>query len=131
MGKLSAKQAHTLANDFLAMATAIGEYRYREIINLSVEQNQHLKELHKELLDTADELYTRSANLVMYEVEASLERISSVSTNIREAFRKIADVQQAIDRATQLVSLGAAVLRRDPLAIKDTLTTIITNEDIS
>jgi hypothetical protein len=131
MGQLTAKQTHDLANDFLVMASAIGDYRYREITNLNADENLRLKELHNALLDTADELYTRSANLVMDEVEASLNHINNITQKIHDAFQKIADVQQAIDRATQLVRLGTAVLTSDPLAIKDTLTTIIANEELS
>ncbi len=129
MGQLNAHQANDLANHFLAMATAIGDYRYGEINNLSSDENQQLKEIHQVLLDIADELYTRSANLVMDEVSASLRHINDISTNIQETFQSIVDVQKAIDRATQLVSLGTSVLNRDPLAIKDSLTSILTTQD--
>lgn len=129
MGQLNAHQAHDLANDFLAMATTVGDYRYREISSLSEGENQELKEVHQALLDIADELYTRSANLVMDEVVASLNQINSITARMEDTFRNIVDVQKAIDRATQLVNLGTALLKRDPLAIKDSLTTILTTED--
>ena len=121
MGKLKAKQAHQLANNFLAIAQALGNYRYENFDTLSRSNNRKLKDLHWSILQTADDLYTLSATLVMDDVEDSLSKIEKITNNLQRTFKKITSVQKAIDYATQAVTLGGAILSKNPVAIKDAI----------
>ena len=71
MAKLTTQQANELANNFLAMAQAIGEYRYQNFDSLSKIQNQKIRDLHWSILNYADDLYTMSATLVLNDVEVT------------------------------------------------------------
>jgi len=45
MANLTAEQVNKLADNFSAMAQAVGEYRYKNYENLSESQNQQIKDL--------------------------------------------------------------------------------------
>ena len=77
MGKLTSKQVNELANNFLALAQSIGDYRYKNYDSLTKAQNKKLRESHKRTLDYSDDLYTLSATLVMDEAKSSLSKLNT------------------------------------------------------
>lgn len=121
MAKLTAQQANELANNFLALAQAIGDYRYQNFDNLSKPQNQKIRDLHWSILNYADDLYTLSATLVMDDVQASLASISSVTSQIKATYKTLQNVQKAINVAATVVTLGASILSKNPQAIADSI----------
>jgi len=121
MAKLTAQQANELANNFLALAQAIGDYRYQNFDNLSKTQNQKIRDLHWSILNYADDLYTLSATLVMDDVQASLASISSVTSQIKATYKTLQNVQKAINVAATVVTLGASILSKNPQAIADSI----------
>ena len=50
MGKLTSKQVNELANNFLALAQTLGDYRYKNFASLTKTQNKKLREAHKRTL---------------------------------------------------------------------------------
>ncbi len=121
MAQLTAEQANALANDFLAMAQAIGDYRYNYFNTLTDDQKQRIKDLHWTLLNYADDLYTQSAILVMNNVKDALTQITTISTEIRKSYQALQNVQKAIDVATAAATLGAAFMSKSPQAVAKAL----------
>ncbi len=129
MGKLKARQVHEIADHFLAIGRAISDYRYSNIKSLQDPLNKALKDLYWSVLNTADSLYTNSATLVIDDVEASLTTIRQISKEMQETFKTLIGIQEAIDRATGIVSLGSAILIKDPAAIKLALGKLLEKEE--
>ncbi|MCH5717198.1 hypothetical protein [Niabella hibiscisoli] len=84
MAALTSKQITALADQFLAFAKAVGDYRIQHDEELNASQKKDLKSYHKQLLNRSDELYTTSATLVMDEIETSIESIKSVTSRLED-----------------------------------------------
>jgi hypothetical protein len=125
MAKLTAQQANELANNFLAVAQAIGDYRYRNFDTLTKQQNQKIRDLHWSILNYADDLYTLSATLVMNNVQTSLTSIGAVTTQIHTTYKTLQNVQKAINVAASVVTLGASILSKNPQAIADSISGLV------
>uniref|UniRef100_UPI004048E60F hypothetical protein n=2 Tax=Flavobacterium sp. TaxID=239 RepID=UPI004048E60F len=121
MANLTSQQANELANNFLALAQAIGDYRYQNFDTLSKPQNQKISDLHLSILNYADDLYTLSATLVMDDVQTSLTSIGAVTTQIKATYKTLQNVQKAINVAESVVTLGASILSNNPQAIADSI----------
>ena len=121
MPKLTAKQTNELASHFLAFAQAIGDYRYEHFKSLSKRQNQRLKDFHWTILQHADELFTRSAVLVMDEVQTSLTTIAEISSQMKDTYKTLQQVQKALNVAASVVTLGTSILSNNPQAMADSL----------
>ena len=123
MAKLTVKQANELANNFLGLAQSIGDYRYQN--KLPRLQNQKIKDLHWSVLNFADDLYTLSATLMMDDVEQSLSTIGSITKELQAAYKKLQNVQKAINVAASIVTLGSSILSKNPQAIKESLSILV------
>ena len=124
MGNLTSQQVNQLANNFLALAEAIGEYRFQKFNSLTNAQNKQLKEFHKRTLDYSDKLYTISATLVIDDVENSLSKLNNITQEIKETYQSLENVQKAINISTSIVTIGASFFSLNPQAIKDSLDNI-------
>ena len=86
MGKLTSKQANELANNFLAVAQSIGDYRIKNYESLTKNQNLKLRQLHKKTLDYSDDLFTTSATLFMEDAENSLLKLNAITKKIKKSY---------------------------------------------
>ena len=121
MAKLTSKQGYELANNFLALAQLIGDYRIKNYNSLTKNQNIKLRQLHKRTLDYSDDLYTMSATLIMDDAEKSLSKLDSITKKIKKSYKSLKDVQKVIDIATRVVTLGASIFSLNPQAIIDSI----------
>lgn len=124
MTKLTSKQVNALANNFLALAQSIGDYRYKNYDSLTENQNKRLRESHKRTLDYSDDLYTLSASLVMNDVATSLKKIALITEKINGIYISLENVQKAINIATSVVTLGASIFSLSPQAVMDSIDTL-------
>lgn len=125
MGTLSTQQTNEIANNFLALAQVIGDYRYQKFNELSEFQNQKIKDLHWSMLNYADDLYTVSATLVMNDIQNSLTLINSITIQIKATYTTIQNVQKAINVAAATATLGASILSKNPQAIADSIVELV------
>ena len=123
MAQLTAQQANELADNFSVMAQAIEEYRQHNFDILSKPENKEIKDLHLSALNYADELYTLSATLtlVMDNVKSSLCSIEEVTNHIKDTCTTLQNVQKAINIASSVVTLGAAILSKNTKTITDSI----------
>lgn len=121
MAKLTSKQANELANCFLTMAQAIGDYRVQNFDTFSAAQNQNLKDLLAAIRKYADELFTLSAMLVLDDVETALASIGEVTNQMKSTCKTLQDIQKAINIAASLVTLGESFASKNPKAIADAI----------
>ena len=121
MAKLTSQQANELANYFLAMAQIIGDYRIQNFDALSKEQNQNIEDLFNLILKHADFLFTLSATLVMDDIQTSLSAIGEVTGKMKSTYKTLQDVQKAINIAASVVTLGEAILKKNPKAIAEAI----------
>ncbi|TAI48124.1 hypothetical protein [Flagellimonas allohymeniacidonis] len=121
MARLTSKQINELANTFLTLAQSIGDYRMNNFDTLTKAQNRKLRESHRRILNYSDDFYTISATLVMNDVEDSLARIAKITEEITKTYKSLQNVQKAINIAASVVTVGASIFSKSPLAILDAL----------
>jgi len=117
MPNLTSQQLAQLGERFLAFSQAVGNYRMENWTVLSKSQNQQIKELHRTLLNYADDLFTTSSKLVMVDIRSSLDIIDEVTGEISKTYHTLEKVQKAIAVAAAGITLGAAIFSKSPEAI--------------
>jgi hypothetical protein len=117
MAKLSSQQAHELAGNFLALALAVGDFRYANWGSLPKPDDRKLADLQWSILNAGEDMLASSATLVMEDVKDSLKRIKSITGQISDTIKSLKDVQKVIDVAAAIVNLGNDVLARNTKGI--------------
>lgn len=128
MEKLTAEQVKRLADDFLHMANALGDYRYENFKKLTKEENLRLKELYAQTLSQTTELYTRSAILVLADATTSLAQISTITSETKQLYKKLVGVQKILDRATSVLTLATAIISLDAKEITNSVKKLLSPE---
>ena len=126
MSNLTSQQVKELADNLLRMTNALGDYRYENFDRLSEEENQRIKELHQRQLTHTTELYTKSAVLVMDDVETSLQQINTITHETQTLYKNLTSVQKVLDRATSVLTLAVAIIGLDPKGITSSLKGLLT-----
>lgn len=129
MGKLNAEQVKQLADNFLLMTNALGNYRYENYQKLDEEENERLKELHYETLMYITELYTKAAVLVLDDVKEVLEHVQTITSKTKILYDKLTNVQKVIDRAIGIAGLAAAFISLDTDDISTSIQELLLAED--
>ena len=113
MANLTSEQVKQLADDLLHMTNAVGDYRYENFDKLTEDENSELKELHNQLLGQTTELYTKSALLVMNDVDESLNAIRTITEKTQNLYKNLGVVQKAIDWAARILGMASAIISLD------------------
>lgn len=117
MAKLTAQQANDLANNFLGLAQAIGDYRFTNWSALSKSDNQRLGNLQWSILNSGEDILALSTTLVMTDAQGSLSQISNITQQIKGTINTLTNIQKAINVAASIVTLGAAIISKNPQSI--------------
>jgi len=114
MPKLNATQASELARHFLALAQAIGDYRYRNWKKLSKKDNQQLADFQWSVLNCGEDMLANSTTLVLDDVKNSLGKIEDLTVKVESTLASLAKIQTIINCAAAIVILGGAVISKNP-----------------
>lgn len=125
MAALTSKQITELADQFLAFAKAVGDYRIHHDEELTASQKKDIRSYHKQLLSRADEFYTSSAILVMDEIETSLKSIKDVTAKIEKTYLHLVNIQKAIDIAAACVKMGVSIFSLNTANISQSLSELL------
>ncbi len=125
MAKLTSQQANRLANDFLGLAQAIGDFRYKNWDKFSKAKNKQLGDLQWSILNDGEDILALSTTLVMDEAAQSLEQIHQITREINKGITQLQDIQKGIDLAAAIVTLGAAILSKQPAAITGAISGVV------
>ncbi len=125
MQQLTSEQANQLSNNFLGLAQAVGDYRFENWKNLSEEENKQIANFQWSLLNYAEDILAFSVTLVMEEVAESLNKIRSVTEDIKSTLHKLKNIQKVINIAAASVTLGAAIISKDTKAIGEGIKKIV------
>ncbi|WP_209404470.1 hypothetical protein [Pseudozobellia sp. WGM2] len=126
MAKLTSEQLKILADNMLRMANALGDYRYENIDQLSKAENDTIKALHEQTLNSVTELYTKSTVLSIDDVQENLERITIITAKTQKLYKSFTTVQNVIDRATSVLKIAAAVISLDTEKITESIKNLLT-----
>lgn len=125
MANLTSGQANILANDFLALAQSIGDYRYENWNDLTDVQNRQLGSFQRSILNAGEDILAFSTVLVMKDVDDSLNRMDTITSEIKSNIKFLKNIQRVINIASAIATLGSAILGKDPQAISTGLDGVI------
>lgn len=125
MGQLTSEQAHDLANQLLGLAQSIGDFRYEHWTDLSKSQHQLLANQHWSVLIYGEDILTLSTALVMDDLHSSLASIKMLTGQIKATLNSLNDIQEGITIAASIVTLGAAIVNKNPMAIEDAIEDLV------
>ena len=125
MGNLTQEQANDLANNFLVLAEEAGKFRINKKNKLTPLENQKLADWQWQIINYGEDIIALSVTLVMEDVQLSLTKIEQVTTQIKGTIETLKDIQKGIGIVAATVSLGAAILSKQPLAITESIAGLI------
>ena len=117
MSHLTSEEANGLADNFIALARSVGDYRFANWKDLSSKEKEQLGNLQDSLLDQGEKILAFSVSLKMEEVSESLNNIQIITGKIQRTMRKLDDIQKVINIAAAALTLGSAILTKDVKAI--------------
>jgi hypothetical protein len=132
MPNLTTQQASAVAQNFLKLAQAIGDYRFGHWNDISETDNKALADYQWSILNAGEDILALSTSLLMADAEQSIDKLTGITENISETIGQLKKIQKVIDTATAIVTLSAAIIAKDPGAILNSLNGLINvwdNED--
>ena len=124
MANLTSEQAKELSDNFYFLSVAIGDFRYENWDNLSIEDNKKLSEIQNMLLQTGEDILAFSTTLIMNEVEESLQKINFITSDIQGTIKNLQNIQKGLNTAAALLILGVAIVNRDTEGIEGSIKNI-------
>lgn len=113
----NAQQVFMLADYFGKLANAIGKYIDFNKGNISFEERNRLYDMEIELAQHAGAINMIGVDLVFEDVSETLSQLEVVTEGVKASVKKALAVKDAINIATNLVTIGTAIVTRDPKAI--------------
>ena len=117
-----------LADEFLKLKMAVGEFRNTCFDTLTPAQRDGLKTLASQLGDEVDHLTAMAIQQSLADLQDTFSHLKGVTAGVNDAVAHLGEVRKVLTVAAALVSLGAAVASKDPgtvfAALKDTFTAI-------
>lgn len=113
----NSEQVFQLSDYFGNLANLIGEYIDFNKGNMSLAERNRLYDAEIDLSRFAGEINMIGVNLVFEDVKASLAQLEIITQGVKNAVKKALSVQDAIIIASDLVSIGAAIVALDPKSI--------------
>lgn len=123
--ELTASQITELARQFEKTAQIIHTYREENFTDFSLQENDELRELHYQILNAADELYTTSARIVVQDVSSALTEIKEITEDIKDSFEHIRNIQKVLNVAAAVATLVSSLLTKDPQTIAEAISNLV------
>ncbi len=117
MPKLAAADARAIARDYHDIALSIGAYRFTNWERLGVARRTELERLQWTLLAFSSEMTTRAITLAVDDLDATLDELRSAVKSLKSAVKRAADARSLLRAAARAVTLGAAIVAGNAVAI--------------
>jgi hypothetical protein len=126
MAELTQEQARTLADGFFAVSKSVGDFRLDHFAEIPDAEQIQLRSLQKDLAQRSIDLTADAIRITLDDLKPTLARIGEVTKQVNEAVERLTDIRQVIGIATSFVSLGAAIVTGNPVAIAAALGNTVT-----
>jgi hypothetical protein len=131
---LTDDQMQQLAQFFHDISVAIGQVRLDAIkagASLTDSQIVQLQGYVFSLKNVSDNLAVQSANLTLQNADQALQQIAVATQTADHALDKLADIDRAVQIASAVIVLGAAITTRDPSQILGAAKSVISACSVS
>lgn len=117
MINLKTEEVFRLSDFFSQWAGSIGEYIEGNKRKMIATERNNLYDAEIDLLRLAGEINIAGVNLVFEDVEAMLHQLDTITEAVKKAVKQVLGVQDAINLAAGLVTVGSAIIAMNPKAI--------------
>ncbi len=114
MPQLTQDQARALAEGFLAVSKAVGDFRLANFSLLTPDQQAALRDLQQQLSNQSLHFTAVAIQITLDDLQGTLERIGQVTAQVNQAVTNLNDIRRVITVATSFVGLGAAIASGNP-----------------
>lgn len=111
------KQAFELSDYFHELGNALGEYIQANKAILADDERNELFDNQVVLLQMSGKINMMGVTLVFEDVQESLTQLNTITAAVKKTVRKVLAVQDAINVAAALVSIGTAIISKNPQLI--------------
>lgn len=108
------KQAFELSDYFHELGNALGEYIQANKAILADDERNELFDNQVALLQMSGKINMMGVTLVFEDVQESLTQLNTITAAVVKTVRKALAVQDAINVAAALVSIGTAIISKNP-----------------
>jgi hypothetical protein len=117
MPKLAAADARAIARDYHDIALSIGAYRFANWERLTAARRTELERLQWTLLALSSEMSTRAITLAVDDLDTTLDELRRAVKSLKNAVKRAANARSLIGAAARAVTLGAAIVAGNAVAI--------------
>lgn len=114
MASLTSNQSRNIAKFFRDFSIFLHKYRIDKWDNLSEEERDDLESLEIRLRNFGSKFTAMAIIISVDELKGPLEKIENATKEGKKAIKKINNIKKAIKLAKSVVSMGVAILSKDP-----------------
>ena len=117
MSRLNASDARELSRSFNDLAVTIGNYRFDNWSTLSPRQRADLESREWTLLNDSSDMTSRAIILQVADMKSALDGLRAATKRLARTAKALRDFKSAIMVASNAITLGAAIMTGNPVAI--------------
>lgn len=115
------EQVFKLSDFFHQFGDAVGEFIENNKAKLADDERNELFDKQIELLQISGKINMIGVTLVFKDVQESLNQLNQITSGVKETVKKALAVQDAINIAAAAISIGTAIISKNPqLIVKST-----------
>ena len=117
MSQCTAEQSREIARLFYNLSVSLGEYRFKNWDDLSEGELDNLESLESRLRNYASKFTAMAINISIDNLAEPLNQIKEATKKADDAVKKLNQIRKVITIAKKTVSLGVAIISKDPFKI--------------
>jgi len=117
--------ASAIADQLVELAEQISDFRFKNFSTLSTEDSANLRLFVSSIRRNASDMTALIVGKKIENLQNNLEVVAKATNEAEKAITKIEEIKKAIDIATAIVRLGAAVITLNPAAILEAANNLI------
>ncbi len=121
MVKTTAAQALELASAFRRMSIEVGNHRFDKRPGITAGDRKKLEGEELALRMLSEQMITKAVGIVLDDIEDGVDALVATTTAGATAVKNLAKVRQILTIAGQAITLGSAVIAKNPKGIVDAL----------
>ena len=123
--EITLEQAGEIADQLVALAEQISDWRFKNFSTLSSQQSNALRLLVSSIRHKASDITALVIGQKIANLQDNLKTVTQATNEAEKAINQIQQIRKALDIATAVVRLGSAVITLNPIAILEAANNLI------
>jgi CII-binding regulator of phage lambda lysogenization HflD len=123
---ITVAQATEVADQLVALAEQLSDFRFKNFADLSTEDSKDLRLKVSSIRRQASDITASIIGQKIQNLQDNLKEIAKAINEAEKALDQIKQTRKALDIATAIIRLGAAIITLNPVAILGAASDLIT-----